>query len=769
MDGATPIPTAQPEAERPEWADRAREMLAQDGWTAAELEMLGLPTAILPATRFRIQEWMKREGVLAQEVAENGGIAFRYNLYSMPAPLRAAIAGRLVAFAYPELRERAAAPSEATLVKSLIDATALPPRMAQRAAARFLAVQIWEDWRSVSGKVSGTGAEKFCDIWRSGVLKQAAWLRQVLPEFSAKSLYSWKKLREGGGLRALAGDYKPKVATIDKHEALRDVAIGLFAQFPHASALRIAEYLEAEAAQRDLPAPSPRGVQRWLKAWKAKNKLTVAHALNPDAARGRLMPAFGSATASALDVNSIWEMDTTPFDILLEDGRRWTIIGIIDVHTRDVVLRLEETTSGHRARMALRAALLEFGVPGVLRTDNGSDLRNAETLALLKALGVKLPPMPVGRPDLKPVIERVFRTLQHDLVPLLPGFTGHNVAEAQALRSRKSFMDEKFGRGVTAELRLTPDQARAFLDSWVAGYRKRRHSSLGRSPEQQRAASSAVIRRVEDVRALDMLLAPLAGGDGRRTVTKKGIRADGGEYIAPELGDLVGEAVLCRHDPADAGRLYVYAEDGRFVCVAEDWRLTGADPQALALAAKAAWRGALKSGAADLRAKGGQIDKATIAMEMANRRAAEGGGVVPFPRPAAPHSTPALAEHGRAARASEPKPAPVRTAEDAARQHWVEQTASKMREHEAAGVMEAAQKEGRVLRARAIRDHIAHGRPFIAPDDTVVALNRGALTTADEAWFATYRQTAEWRWACLIEGTDPGGDPTAGTAPNTPA
>ncbi len=765
MSAGAGIAVQDGQAERPEWADRARDMLSQDEWTASELQALGL--ADFPTDKWRIHEWMKREGVLAREARESGGITRRYNLYSMPSVLRSAIAARLAAFAYPDLAAAASVQAAAPFVSGVMEAASLPPKMAQRAAARLMAVRAWEAWQRVSGRLTGHGTERFIDLWRSGALGQAPWLMQALPEFHAKSLRAWAKLLREGGMRALAGDYKPRVALLDKEEVLRDLAIGLFAKFPHASMARIQELLEPEAVLRGIPVPSERGVQRWMKAWREKNALTVAHALNPDAARGSRMPAFGDASASAVGVNSIWEMDTTPFDIMLDDGRRWTIIGIIDVYTRDVVLRLEETTSGHRARMTFRAALMQFGVPKVLRTDNGSDLRNTETEALLKALGIDLPPMQVGRPDRKPFIERVFRTLQHDLVPLLPGFTGHNVAEAQDLRARVSFIQQKFGRGDTAEIRLSPAKAREFLETWCAGYRRREHSRLGKSPEQQRAEWSGVIRRIEDERALDMLLAPLAGGDGLRVVSKKGIKADGGEYIAPELGDMVGETVLCRHDPADAGRLYVYAEDGRFVCVAEDWRLTGANPEELAKAAKDTWRQAIKTGAADLRGKGARIDKATIAMEMANRRAAANDGVVPFPRPAERHETQAMAEHGKAARASDPKPAPERTLADTARQRWVEQTANRMREQQAVSLMEVTQKEGRILRARAIRDHIAAGLPFITPDDTVVTLNRGALTTDDAAWFDSYRLTAEWRWACVIEGTDPGGDPTTGTRLNT--
>ena len=89
------------------------------------------------------------------------------------------------------------------------------------------------------------------------------------------------------------------------------------------------------------------------------------------------------------------------------------------------------------------------------------------------------------------------------------------------------------------------------------------------------------VRRVHDERALDALLAEPAGG-GWRTVRKAGVRLDNADYIAGELGLLVGERVGIRRDPADPDRIFVYREDGTFICVAEDPGRTGADRAAIA-------------------------------------------------------------------------------------------------------------------------------------------------------------------------------------------
>ena len=48
---------------------------------------------------------------------------------------------------------------------------------------------------------------------------------------------------------------------------------------------------------------------------------------------------------------------------------------------------------------------------------------------------------------------------------------------------------------------------------------------------------------------------------GWRTIRKVGIRLDNADYIAGELGPLVGERVGIRRDAADPDRIFVYRED----------------------------------------------------------------------------------------------------------------------------------------------------------------------------------------------------------------
>ena len=160
------------------------------------------------------------------------------------------------------------------------------------------------------------------------------------------------------------------------------------------------------------------------------------------------------------------------------------------------------------------------------------------------------------------------------------------------------------------------------------------------------------MRRVHDERALDALLAEPAGG-GWRTVRKAGVRLDNADYIAGELGLLVGERVGIRRDAADPDRIFVYREDGTFICVAEDPGRTGADRAAIAARMTANYKASRKAArkrARDLvkrRHPERSMDKVLAIAKV------EAGRVVALPHYGKGLQTPALTQAGRAAKAAD--------------------------------------------------------------------------------------------------------------------
>ncbi|MCM0751921.1 hypothetical protein DEA98_13505 [Brucella pseudogrignonensis] len=88
------------------------------------------------------------------------------------------------------------------------------------------------------------------------------------------------------------------------------------------------------------------------------------------------------------------------------------------------------------------------------------------------------------------------------------------------------------------------------------------------------------MRRV-DVRALDVLLMPIAGRNGIRVVGHQGIQIDNLNYMPSNI--LVGTQVFCRHHPDDLGQIYVYTPDGRqFLDIAICPEMSGQNPAEVA-------------------------------------------------------------------------------------------------------------------------------------------------------------------------------------------
>ena len=436
---------------------------------------------------------------------------------------------------------------------------------------------------------------------------------------------------------------------------------------PHLTARHARRTLEARFGE----APSEGHLRRWLAAWRAEHAGELSAATHPDRHRSHRMPAFGAADAGAERPNQLWELDSTLADIMFSDGRRRALVAGVDVWSRRARFLVAETSRSTAIAALLRRCILDWGVPETARTDEGRDYTSRHVTGVLQDLEVAIDLCPPYRPDMKPFVERVIGTVSRDLFANLPGFTGHSPAEAEALRSRKSFAARRGQDAATVlESSLTPEDLQRRLDTWCdALYGRRAHSGLGgASPFDRARAWTGPVRRVRNERALDALLAVPASGKGKRVVGKKGLRVDSGVYIAAELGPRVGDVVRVRLDPTDAGRVHVYEhrEDkplGEFICVAEDPLRTGIDRAEVAARARAL------AGEADrvARARARDLDRrhrpAEAMDEVLERAAAAAGKVVALPRKGEAHETPALAGAARAAEASREKnsEAPART------------------------------------------------------------------------------------------------------------
>jgi hypothetical protein len=99
-------------------------------------------------------------------------------------------------------------------------------------------------------------------------------------------------------------------------------------------------------------------------------------------------------------------------------------VGVINIYDRRVKLDVVERSTAKSVANLTRRALLDWGVPETAVTDNGKDFVAHYLQQVFASLGIYQDILPPFRPDLKPGIERAFRTFSPspaDALALLRG------------------------------------------------------------------------------------------------------------------------------------------------------------------------------------------------------------------------------------------------------------------------------------------------------------------------------------------------------------
>lgn len=662
-------------------------MSAQREWFPAS-ELAGLPS--MPSSKRGVQMQAEAQAWRSREATGRGGTRLEYHITALPAATRAALVwhrpnvlaggnavGADVVHAQAvatsealgmnagqraeltqQLARRAVAMAQAQGLRSAVSMTAQQQR---RMDARLAVLADVDQFRAATGLAATLAEQQYALAWTQGGGHVPDWVRKELGTFSAGSLQRWRLQVKAGGISRLAGDYgNRKGATkVAADEGLRSFVEAFLVQFPHARATQvhrgIKARLGAQIASGELDVPSVRSLERWIEQWRQSNKQTLAALENPDHYKNKYMVAFGSQSEGVERINQRWEMDSTPGDVMLQDGR-YTVIGVIDVYTRRMRLLVSRTSRAVAVCALLRSTLLAWGVPEVIKTDNGADYVSNHTTRVIRALDVHQELCPPFQPWHKPHIERGLGTFSHALLELLAGYLGHNVADRNAIESRKSFADRLMTRGETVDVNLTAVQFQKFCDDWVDHiYHQDGHAGLGdRTPFAVAAACRDQVRMIEDERVLDVLLAEAPENNGRRTVQKKGIRFDEAYFIAPELEAYVGNSVLVRFDALDhdLGRLYVYDDNG-FVCIAECPERTGMDRRTVAIAAKRMQTQRVQAERAALKKAARKVGTDTIVEEILASRAEQAGKLARLPAPTVGHTSAGLDAAARAVAAAD--------------------------------------------------------------------------------------------------------------------
>lgn len=564
-------------------------------------------------------------------------------------------------------------------------------------------------------------------------------VRQALPRVSASSIARYVRSVEQGAAAVLAGAYGNRKGSGTLDRAREDVMGYLAATLCETPNLR-SEDLRALLVARFgesvelldgsyAPMPSLRRVQEVAKIWRRANRQLHLAITNPDAWKNRHMVAVGSYSEGIERPNQLWEIDASPSDVLCTDGRR-TIYVVIDVHTRRMMVLVTAVPKSSAVLLLIRRAIVAWGMPEAIKTDNGSDFVSREAERAYALLGCAHPTCTPYSPEQKPHVERAIGTLQHALMPLLPGYTGHNVAMRQALRGQETFA-KRLGEDDASVfgVRLTSDELQQLCDAWVASkYHEAPHAGLGdRTPAEVAEAYTGGIAFVTDERALDILLMPAPEG-GTRTVGKKGILVENADFWHPALIEYAGtgERFEIRLDPADMGRIFVYRPDPfEFLCIAENPERRGLSRAALAAEAKALQAAWLAEGRAELRRAKRKFrphDLADTLLGSGRPAEAPMAKVTALPRAALPHHTASsagLTAASAAIEAAKPALAAPRTDAQQARQAEI------ARRIEAGPVATVKPEDRWWARAQDIEARIAAGETVADADRDWLEVARG--------------------------------------------
>jgi transposase InsO family protein len=599
-------------------------------------------------SRSTLKDRARREAWLYEKTTGRGGTIRLYPLESLPADLQRIIALKTMPTPPPaRARDRG---DVATALAQLSE------KQRARFDARLAVIEALQAWRRRYGLAAKEAAHAFARAFNDGAPVVSAEIRAALSTtISGHTVLNWMRLLEKGQVEKLAlankGKHRKGSGVIDKDAEVQAVVLGMLTAHPHISCTLIMRALRTKFADAGERVPTYATVRRWVGTWKSKNAQVHLALSNPDAWRNKYMAAGGNSAEGIIRPNQLWQVDSSPFDVMCSDGRH-QLIGAIDVYTRRLKFHVVRTSSADGVAHLIRKAILDWGVPAAVKSDNGQDYASKRIEDLARALGIEQDFCVKFSPWQKGHIERGFGTFQRDLVELLPGFTGHSVAQAQALRARVSFA-ARMGEKPAVTTHLSPADLQEFCDRWCEIYARRAHDGLkGKSPFDVLTAWQGPVMRIENERALDILIMPAPKDGGWRVVGKKGLKVEGGEYDHPKLGGREGERVFVRLDPEDIGRIYVFDTERAFICVAEDPAITGVSRAAVAAERKAHQRTVIAEQKAELKRR--TKSSVVTAMEMLAHEESQAGKVTAFPKRTEIHETEDLAQAAIAAAGEQP-------------------------------------------------------------------------------------------------------------------
>jgi putative transposase len=617
--------------------------------------------------------------------------------------------------------------------------------------ARLAILKEAEIFRTASR--SAVEADKaFCLAYNTRKLALDSWVCDTVRRISAPTLRRWRTaVKDGEPMRLTATSKRNRKGTACLDVA-EDGAVAAFikALIEH-NAYATAEHIRVTVAREfgevlsitrangridKIDLPSMRSFQVFIKTCKAENRQFFLAKTDPDRFKSTMRIA-GKSRDRVTRLNELWEIDASPSDVMTTDGR-YSLYAVIDIYSRRMMVLITKTPRAEAMLLLIRRAILAWGVPERIRTDNGSDFIAERSRRAFASLGIEHDLCAPFSPEQKGVVERAIGTIQKSLMRVSPGFIGHNVAQRKQIEGRRAFA-RRLGEKVDKLLcvQSTAAQLQSDCDDWCKrNYYHRKHSTLGVSPLRAVAEYKGSIRQIEDERALDLLLADVADGGGLRVMGRQGVRVGGDLYITSGLA--VGERVLVRHDPTDMGRIYCFTPDGEtFLAEAICPETAGVDRAAAVSEARRAQQRQIAEETAAIKSKARRIKPRDMIDALLKAGEEQAAKLAEFPKQKQAHVTPQIEAASQARRKAPPPSAPIseatriRAEETAA--EWnaqrARQKAAPQKPISAADLKEL-EKDERAVRQFDVEGRIVRGEP---------------VTDWERKWLEGYRNSSEYR------------------------
>jgi putative transposase len=657
--------------------------------------------------------WKGRAGMARRRPGAQGGGGFEYHINLLPCWAHLDYLRRHLGDGVPsDLQRQAAAEPEAE---------GLSASAAAARDARLYLVDMADRFHRDSDLTVVMSDQAFVVLFNSHTLPVLPWAREAVGHVSERSIARWRSAVRRGAISSLAVDRglsRKGTGILDRANdgAVRTLSLALLAKNPQLTAKHIRATVrdrlgdELQVGGRAVALPPIRTFQHALKHWRHEFRNELTRLTDPDGYKNKVrLVATGSTKASRL--NEVWQIDASPADVMTKDGRQSIYVGI-DVFSRRMKIQVAATAKADAVGLLTRKCLIAWGVPERIKSDNGSDFKARQTVRLLAALGIEHELSAPFSPEQKGIVERAIGTFQHDCARTLPGFIGHSVADRKKIEAKTAFA-QRLGADDEAlfGVDLTAAELQSYADDWAEKvYANTPHAGLkGATPFEKAASYAGPVRRIEDLAALDVLLARVPGKDGIRRVTRSGIRIDGTYYLIASVPP--GEDVLCRMDPADLGRVYVFAPDGEtFLGHAVAPELAGLDPAETIARVRAEQTAYLNDRLAPIRREAKRIGPRDVADAIRRGAERDAAALIAFPRPAEPHETAAMAAAGAAMTTPEAQPLNAAATAMHAQLKREAPNVTPLRNQET--------KQQRFRRALAVRTAIEHGNP-VEPDEAV--------------------------------------------------